>query len=31
LVIIAKIEVKTDEDDEPKYITLAGTLFYQEI
>ena len=31
-VVDAKIGMRTDEDDdEPKYITLAGTLPYQEI
>ena len=30
-VVVAKIGVMTDGNDEPNYICLAGTLSYQEI
>jgi hypothetical protein len=30
-VVVARIRVRTGEDDEPNHITLTGTLSYQEI
>ena len=30
-VVVARIRIRTGEDDEPNYITLAGTFSYQEV